>query len=326
MANKLVRSFTVVPATATYRLGYDPTAYPHAECRKNLTGQWKKFLDVPPTPRQERARQAARVKAPTARGLLESVNQRRQAKLEAMLLKEQKKDDATALMLLREIEALEEMKVRAEEKYSTLDRSLRPKTASFASHSTPASTDRIRHQAHKTPRAPPGRAPSQPPTRCSTAYSQAPKDPLVQETLGYKPQWFKKLDFVPPYTPVVPLLSPGGGHVTAVDPSPTARHRKIMKHADENAIHPEEAGSGPPFLNNLWMEDPYFCSGNWSPMAKGLATFAGRKDQSYHHGINPGHTVPQGIASQQRRLIKQEIAKANGRPLRAETPPIPFCS
>merc|ERR1711871_744709 len=165
MANKLVRDFTVRPATATFRLGYDPTAYPHAPCNKNLDKQWKKFLNIPPTPRKQKQVGAspkvrAAQRATTARP---STKERRQAKLEAMLLKEQKKDDAMALMLLREIEALEEMKAKAEQKYSTLDARLRPKTASIEPYRSVTTKDDTAPQARVA-------AMSQGPSRCSTAY------------------------------------------------------------------------------------------------------------------------------------------------------------
>jgi len=58
----------------------------------------------------------------------------------------------------------------------------------------------------------------------------------------------------------------------------------------DNTKHQEK----PPFLNNLWMEDPLFKSGNWRPMFRmdnAGYTFKNKKDLAYHDMIN--HQAPQ---------------------------------
>lgn len=73
------------------------------------------------------------------------------------------------------------------------------------------------------------------------------------------------------------------------------RHKQLVERALDNPISAEKPkDSGPPFLNNLYKEDPYFTSNKWAPMFRlGNATFPNKKPMLLMHSNNK--FAPQGL-------------------------------
>jgi len=66
----------------------------------------------------------------------------------------------------------------------------------------------------------------------------------------------------------------------------------------------QEDGRALPFLNNLWMEDPFFSSGSWKSTGKHLWTQPGMMDDSLFHSIN--YDNPQGMLGRGGRALEKE--------------------